>query len=61
MSTQEDFRNLDSEQLRNLVFSMGVNIAKLGEQINDLATEINMLRDNLKGISSKTTWRTSWQ
>jgi hypothetical protein len=49
MSTQEDFRNLDSEQLRNIVFTMGVNIAKFGDQINDLATEINMLRDNLKG------------
>ena len=46
---QEDFKNLSSEQLRDVVFTMGVNVARLGDQINDLATEINMLRDNLKG------------
>lgn len=50
---QEDFKNLSSEQLRELVFTMGVNIANLGEQINDLATEYNMLRDNLKGTEKR--------
>ena len=51
---QEDFKNLSSEQLRELVFTMGVNIAQFGDQINDLVTEINMLRDNLKGTEKRT-------
>lgn len=50
---QEDFKNFSSEQLRDVVFTMGVNVARLGEQINDLATEINMLRDNLKGTEKR--------